>query len=95
MEETKEKVIDLKPRAEKITPEQLKTLQDIVNRNNAIQFRIGALEAQKHELLHQHSQVQSQIIKQQNDLSQEYGSFDVSLEDGTINYPPEDGKPRD
>tara|TARA_R100001594_G_scaffold131814_1_gene171658 strand:+ start:130 stop:417 length:288 start_codon:yes stop_codon:yes gene_type:complete len=94
MEETKEKIIDLKPKAEKITEEQLKNLQDIVNKNNAIQFRIGQLEAQKHEMLHQHSQVQGQIIKAQNDLSQEYGTFDVDLEDGTLNYPPEDGQPR-
>jgi hypothetical protein len=94
MEETKEKIIDLKPKAEKITEEQLKNLQDIVNRNNAIQFRIGQLEAQKHELLHQHSQVQGQIIKSQNELSQEYGTFDVDLEDGTLNYPAENGQPR-
>ena len=95
MEATKEKVVDLKPRAEKISEEQLKVLQELVNKNNAVQFRIGALEAQKHELVHQHSQIQREIIKQQNDLSEEYGTFDVSLEDGSINYPPEDGKSRD
>ena len=94
MEQTKEKVIDLKPKAEKITEEQLKALQDVVNKNNAIQFRIGQLEAQKHEMLHQHSQVQGQIIKLQNDLSQEYGTFDVNLDDGTLNYPAENGQPR-
>jgi len=91
---TKEKVIDLKPKAEKITDAHLRNLQDIVNRNNAVQFRIGALEAQKHELLHQYSQIQGQIVKQQNALSEEYGSFDINLEDGTINYPTEDGQPR-
>ena len=32
----KEKVIDLKPKAEKITDEQLKNLQTVVNDNNAI-----------------------------------------------------------
>jgi len=94
MEATKEKMVDLKPKAEKVTEEQLKNLQLIVNKNNALQFRVGALEAQKHELLHQHSQVQGQIIKLQSELSNEYGSFDINLEDGTINYPPEDGQPR-
>tara|TARA_E500000318_G_scaffold22076_1_gene22384 strand:- start:2973 stop:3257 length:285 start_codon:yes stop_codon:yes gene_type:complete len=92
---TKEKVIDLKPKAEKITEVELKQMQDLVNRNNAVQFRIGSIETQKHELLHQHSQIQGQIIKMQNDFSQQYGSFDINLDDGTINYPPEDGKSRD
>lgn len=92
MATTKEKVIDLKPKAEKITDTELKQLQDVVNRNNAVQFRIGAIETQKHELLHQHSQIQGQIIKMQNDFSQQYGSFDINLDDGTINYP-ENAKP--
>ena len=89
----KEKVIDLKPKAEKITDEQLKNLQTIVDQNNAIQFRIGAIETQKHELIHQHSNVQKRISKVQSDFSEKYGTFDVNLTDGTINYP-ENGKPR-
>jgi uncharacterized protein YpuA (DUF1002 family) len=95
MEATREKVIDLKPKAEKVTEEELKTLQEVVNRINATQFRIGQLESQKHEMLHQHSQLQGQVIKIQNDLNESYGTFDVNLDDGTINYPAEDGKSRD
>ena len=80
-------MVDLKPKAEKITEEQLKNLQSIVNDNNAIQFRVGALEAQKHELIHQQAGVQSKIVELQNAFSKEYGTFDVDLADGTINYP--------
>jgi len=83
----KEKMVDLKPKAEKITEEQLKNLQSVVNDNNAIQFRVGALEAQKHELIHQQVGVQSKIVELQNAFSKEYGTFDVDLADGTINYP--------
>jgi hypothetical protein len=83
----KEKMVDLKPKAEKITEEQLKNLQSIVNDNNAIQFRVGALEAQKHELIHQQASIQSKIVELQNAFSKEYGTFDVDLADGTINYP--------
>jgi alpha-glucuronidase len=83
----KEEMVDLKPKAEKITEEQLKDLQSVVNDNNAIQFRVGALEAQKHELLHQQASMQSKIIELQNTFSKEYGTFDVDLADGTINYP--------
>tara|TARA_R110000824_G_scaffold126269_1_gene285742 strand:+ start:3735 stop:4016 length:282 start_codon:yes stop_codon:yes gene_type:complete len=86
-------MVDLKPKAEKITGEQLKQLQAVVNDNNAIQFRVGALEAQKHELIHQQLGVQSKIVELQNTFSKEYGTFDVDLQDGSINYP-EDGKPR-
>ncbi len=94
MEATKEKVIDLKPKAEKITEEQLRVLQEVVNDNNAIQFRVGALEAQKHELMHQQAGIQTKIVKLQEEFSKEYGTFDVNLTDGTINYP-EDGQSRD
>jgi len=83
----KEKMVDLKPKAEKITEEQLKNLQSIVNDNNTIQFRVGALEAQKHELIHQQANIQSKIVELQNTFSEEYGTFDVDLADGTINYP--------
>ena len=83
----KDKVVDLKPKAEKITDEQLKSLQSVVNDNNAIQFRVGALEAQKHELIHQQANIQSKIVELQNTFSKEYGTFDVNLTDGTINYP--------
>lgn len=91
MEATKEKVIDLKPKAEKITEEQLEQLQQVVNDNNAIQFRVGALEAQKHELMHQQAGIQTKIVELQEEFSKEYGTFDVNLADGTINYPADNG----
>jgi hypothetical protein len=83
----KEKVVDLKPKAEKITGEQLEMLQQVVNDNNAIQFKVGALEAQKHELMHKQANIQSKIVELQNTFSEEYGTFDINLQDGAINYP--------
>tara|TARA_R110002167_G_scaffold278966_1_gene484825 strand:+ start:182 stop:451 length:270 start_codon:yes stop_codon:yes gene_type:complete len=80
-------MVDLKPKATKITDEQLENLQAVVNDNNAIQFRIGSLETQKHALIHRQSEVQDKIIQLQNTFSEEYGTFDVDLADGTINYP--------
>ena len=79
MEATKEKVIDLKPKAEKITEEELSKLQNVVNRINATQFRIGQLESQKHEMLHQHSQLQGQVVKLQNELNEnEYNKTSIN-----------------
>lgn len=94
MEATKEKMVDLKPKAEKISVEELEGLQQVVNENNAIQFRVGALEAQKHELMHQQAGIQTKIVEMQNMFSETYGTFDINLTDGTINYP-EDGQSRD
>ena len=37
----KEEIVDLKPKAEKITEEQLKKLQDTVNAINKSQLEIG------------------------------------------------------
>jgi hypothetical protein len=90
---TKEKMVDLKPKAEKITEDQLEQLQQVVNDNNAIQFRVGALEAQKHELMHQQAGIQTKIVELQEEFSKEYGTFDINLSDGTINYE-DDGQSR-
>ena len=48
----KEELVDLKPKADKISDEHLKEMQDAVNVINSIQFNIGKIEGQKHTLLH-------------------------------------------
>tara|TARA_X000001388_G_scaffold11639_1_gene7036 strand:+ start:211 stop:489 length:279 start_codon:yes stop_codon:yes gene_type:complete len=90
----KDEVVDLKPKAEKITESELKNLQLIVDQNNAVQYRIGAIETQKHELVHRHADIQRKISEAQSELSKKYGTFDVDLKDGTINYP-DNGESRD
>ena len=83
----KEKEVELKPKAEKISEEHLKEMQKIVNTINGIQFNIGKIEAQKHGLLHELAVTQDKVSLMQDTLSKEYGSFDVNLNDGTINWP--------
>ena len=83
---TKENMVDLKPKAEKITAEELTTLQQVVNENNAIQFRVGAVESQKHQLLNELDKVKVKIMSMQSKFKEDYGSFDIDLEDGSINY---------
>ena len=48
----KEELVDLKPKADKISAEHLKEMQDVINVINNIQFNIGKIEGQKHTLLH-------------------------------------------
>ena len=81
----KEKMVDLKPKANKISDEHLKELQGILNITNNLQFNIGKLEGQKHSLLHELSITQNRVIKMQDKLSKEYGTYDVNVIDGTIN----------
>tara|TARA_B100001250_G_scaffold89581_1_gene74325 strand:- start:11447 stop:11737 length:291 start_codon:yes stop_codon:yes gene_type:complete len=88
----KEKVVDLKPKAEKVTDEQLKQIQSVVNRINNAQMSIGQLEARKHQLLHQIAGVNDELTLLQDTLHEEYGTNDVNIETGAINYPKENGE---
>ena len=81
----KEKLVNLKPNVDKISDEHLKELQDVVNTVNNMQFKIGQLESQKHNLLHELGLSQKKIIDMQSMFSEEYGTFDINVVDGTIN----------
>ena len=82
----KSKTVDLKPKADKISDEQLTQLQNLVSNVNKIKFDLGTLEAQKHSMLHGLDIANEAIIKMQKDFEKEYGTYDVNIQDGTINY---------
>ena len=82
----KEKTIDLKKKVEKISEEHLKDLQNVVSNVNNLQFQIGKMEARKHNLLHELVLGQDTIVKLQELFSKEYGSYDINVTDGTINW---------
>ena len=88
----KEKIVDLKPKAEKVTEEQLKSIQRIVNRINQSQLNIGQLEARKHQILHVIAGVNDELTLLQDTLEKEYGTNDINIETGVINYPKENGE---
>ena len=88
----KEKVIDLKPKAEKITDEQLKKVQDTVNGINRSQLEIGSIELRKHEMMHNIAGLRDELTLLQKEFEKDYGTFDISIQDGTINYPKENGE---
>ena len=83
----KEKVVDLKPKAEKISEEQLKKVQELVNNLNRSQLEIGSMEVKKHELMHSVAGLRDQLIVLQQEFEKQYGTFDINILDGTINYP--------
>ena len=88
----KEKVIDLKIKAEKITEEQLSNLQNTVNNINRSQLEIGSMEVRKHELMHSISSLRENVSTLQKEFEKEYGTYDININDGTINYPKENGE---
>ena len=87
-----EELVDLKPKTEKVTEPQLQKIQGIVNRINNFQMNIGQLEARKHQILHMMSTTNDELAVLQEELKGEYGTDDINIMDGTINYPKENGE---
>ena len=84
MGKKKNKVVDLKP--EKISDEQLQKVQQIVNAMNRGQMDVGMMETRKHKLLHDVAAIQDQLAVMQGEFEKEYGTYDINIQDGTINY---------
>ena len=81
-----EKIVDLKPKAEKITDEQLQKVQGIVNAINRAQLDLGMVETRKHGMLHNIATIQDQLTIMQGEFEKEYGTYDIDIQTGTINY---------
>ena len=79
-----EKVVDLKPELDKITDEQLKGLQEIVNSMNGATTRLGQLDNQKHMINHDIMLMRTDLQKIQAELEEEHGKVNVNITDGTI-----------
>ena len=71
---------------EKVTNEELNKIQTLVGDMNKGQFNLGNLELQKHRILHAIGLLQDQFGKVREELMKEYGSDDVNIETGVINY---------
>ena len=79
------KVKDLRP--DKITDKQLEKIQGIINNLNKIQLDIGMLETRKHGMLHGIAGMQDELTLMQQELEKDYGTTDIDITNGTINYP--------
>ena len=85
---TNAKINELKGvKPEKINDEQLKRVQDTVNGLNRSQLEIGSIEIKKHEIMHQVAGLKDSLTVLQNEFEKEYGTFDINIQDGAINYP--------
>ena len=84
MGKKKKEVVDLKP--EKITDEQLQKVQQTINSINRGQLELGSIETRKHMLLHQIGAIQDELSQIQKEFEEQYGTVDINVQDGTINY---------
>jgi len=77
---------------EKITDEQLKKVQSTVNSINRAQLEIGSVEVKKHELMHNIAGLRDELTLLQDEFKKDYGTFDINIQDGVINYNKENGE---
>ena len=81
----KEKLVDLKP--EKVTASQLEKIQKTVSDIKRAQMEVGRLETTKHNIMHQIAGLQDELKLIQDELEKDYGTVNINIEDGTIQYP--------
>ena len=85
---TNAKIKELKGiKPEKITDEQLESVQKLINSINRGQLEVGAMELQKHENMHGVTVLRGELEEVQNALEKQYGTIDIDIKNGTINYP--------
>ena len=85
---TNAKIKELKGiKPEKITDEQLVKVQEVINKMNRTQLEVGSMELKKHELLHGIAGLRETLQTLQKEFEKEYGTFDIDIQNGTINYP--------
>ena len=90
---TNAKIKELKGiKPEKITDEQLKEVKSVINDINRGQLEIGTNETKKHNILHHISVLQEKLGEMQVEFEKEYGTADINIQNGTINYPKENGE---
>ena len=88
-----EKVIDLIPKPEKITDQELNQLQSTVKTIDHITVDVGNMEIKKHALLKALENTQKRIEEMRKDFYKEYGTDNINIQDGTIGYPEESNSP--
>ena len=84
---TNAKIKELKGvKPEKVKDEELASIQTIVSKINNTYIELGRLEALKHNHLHTLAGVQDELMVVQNKMRDDYGTGDINIQDGTINY---------
>ena len=84
---TSKKIKELKGvKPEKVTAEQLEKVQAVINDINKSQIEIGQMETKKHAIMHHISALQEAVGEIRQEFEKEYGTADINIQDGIINY---------
>ena len=90
---TNSKIKELKGvKPEKVTDEQLQEVQKLVGEINKSQMELGQMETKKHAMLHNISALQEGIGGMRDTFEKDYGTADIDIQTGVINYPKENGE---
>jgi len=68
----------------KITKEELDLLVSLKNKQDQALYHIGAIESQKHAMLHALSDINKEVEDNKKVLEDKYGQVSINLEDGTF-----------
>jgi seryl-tRNA synthetase len=70
--------------ANKISDEQLKSLQEQEGKRKAIANDVLVLDMQKHQLLHIMSEIQTEQNKIKDEIEKEHGKVNIDLANGSF-----------
>ena len=85
-------IIDITPKPEKLTENELARLQASVKTVDQLTHEVGTIEVRKHALMKAMESVQIRIEAIRVELKDQYGTDDINIQDGAINYQKENGK---
>tara|TARA_R110001606_G_C15368071_1_gene649233 strand:- start:58 stop:333 length:276 start_codon:yes stop_codon:yes gene_type:complete len=80
----KEKVVNLAPKAKKITDEELKALQELAKSFENHYRELGVMSVRKHALNHAVQMLQGDMNEMQGKLKEQYGNVDIDIVTGDI-----------
>ena len=84
-----DRVVDLTPKAEKITDIQLNSVQSCVRTMDELTMNLGRMAVQKHALLTSLQTIQTDLDNLRAEFIKQYGTDNINIQDGTIEYQPE------
>tara|TARA_R110000751_G_scaffold102543_1_gene197200 strand:+ start:362 stop:604 length:243 start_codon:yes stop_codon:yes gene_type:complete len=79
-------------KATKLNKEELKSLQDHVNKINQVHVELGRLENQKHKIMHNMEDIDNDFNNLQKEFEEKYGKVSINIENGELTEIPEENE---
>ena len=87
--EKEEELVDLTPKPEKVTDQELEDLQATIRSIDRLTIDVGRIETQKFALMTAMQKVQAEIEEKRTEFLTKYGTDNVNIQTGEIGYTPE------